>query len=114
MRQIIVIRKDLKMRRGKEISQGAHASLKATLANMDHPMVKEWLSGAFTKIVVTCDSEREMIELQNTAIHRSIINAEIIDNGDTEFGGEPTLTALALGPMTDIEAKQLTGHLKLR
>jgi PTH2 family peptidyl-tRNA hydrolase len=114
MKQIIVIRKDLGMRRGKEISQGAHAALKATIENLDHPSVKEWLSGSFTKIAVTVDSEQELHDVMNAAREAGLIVADIVDAGRTEFNGVPTLTCAAIGPASNQELDPITGGLKLR
>lgn len=114
MKQIIVMRKDLKMRRGKEIAQGAHASLKATLENLDHPSVKEWLSGPFAKIAVSVESEQELHDVMNAARKAGLIVASIVDSGRTEFNGVPTLTCAAIGPAEDEDINPVTGHLKLR
>lgn len=114
MKQIIVLRKDLGMRRGKEIAQGAHASMKATLDNLDHPDVQAWLSGNFTKIAVTCDSEDELISLYQQAKDQNMVCALITDAGRTEFNGVPTKTALAIGPAANDKIDKITGHLKLR
>lgn len=113
MKQIIVLRKDLKMRKGKMIAQGAHASMKATLQHLDDPRVKEWLSGPFTKIAVSVDSEAEFDELKEKAIEADLICEEIIDAGRTEFNGVPTKTALGIGPDTHENLFPITGHLKL-
>lgn len=113
MKQVIVIRKDLKMRRGKECAQSCHASMKATLENMADPRVKEWLAGIFTKIVVTVDSEEELLSVYQNAKDRGLICALIKDNGLTEFKGVPTHTAVAVGPDSPENLGPVTGHLKL-
>jgi len=113
MKQIIVLRKDLKMRKGKMIAQGAHASMKATLLHMEDPRVEEWLRGPFVKIAVSVDSEEEMRELQKAALEAGLICEEIIDSGRTEFHGTLTLTALGIGPDTNEKLDPITGHLKL-
>ncbi len=125
-KQIIVIRKDLNMRKGKMVSQGAHASMGAVLSVMQkeypdmwhlamdkHPALQEWLNGPFTKITVSVDSEQELLDLQEKAKEAGFINCLITDNGTTEFGGVPTNTALAIGPAYSDELAPLTGHLKL-
>jgi len=114
MKQALILRRDLKMRRGKEIVQGAHASMKAMLENMEHPDVKAWLAGPFFKIALTCDSEEEMQALERQAQADGLITARIVDSGQTEFGGVPTLTALAIGPAENARVDKITGHLKLR
>lgn len=113
MKQIIVMRKDLNMRTGKMIAQGAHASMKATLANLDHPNVKEWLQGAFTKIAVSVNSEEELFEIYNKAKDASLIAELITDAGRTEFNNVPTNTCIAIGPAKHEDLVEITGHLKL-
>jgi PTH2 family peptidyl-tRNA hydrolase len=114
LKQILIIRTDLKMRRGKEISQGAHASMKATIENLDHPMVQEWLAGSFTKIVVCIDSEEALLALYDEAQKIGVISALIQDAGRTEFAGVKTYTSVAIGPGDPDKIAALTGHLKLR
>jgi len=113
MKQVIVIRKDLKMRRGKEIAQGCHACMKATLENMDHPDVKEWLNGIFKKVVVRVDSEEELLTIYQKALNANLVCSLIQDAGRTEFHGVPTYTTVAVGPADDERIDQVTGHLKL-
>jgi len=129
-KQVIVIRKDLGMRKGKMCAQAAHASMKAILDELyytefnkdyttigitishDTPLY-HWLSGIFTKVVVGCDSEEELLALHSSANIYKVINALIQDAGKTEFHGKPTYTALAIGPDTPERIDKITGHLKL-
>lgn len=113
-KQVIVVRKDLKMRRGKESAQCCHASLGVTLDNIDHPDVKAWLKGRFAKIVVSVDSEEELMEVYNNAREAGLICSLILDAGFTEFNGVPTYTSVAVGPSTNEKVDAITGHLKLR
>jgi PTH2 family peptidyl-tRNA hydrolase len=114
MKQMIVMRTDLKMRRGKEIAQGAHASMKATLENLDHPNIKEWLAGSFTKVAVAVNSEEELMAVYDAAKEAGLIASVIVDSGKTEFNGVPTTTCIAVGPATHEELIPITGSLKLR
>lgn len=113
MKQIIVIRKDLKMRRGKEIAQGAHVSLMAVLDKLDHPNVREWLNDNFTKITVRVESEAALLSVYESAKEKGFICALVQDRGLTEFDGIFTYTAVAVGPETDENLRPLTGHLPL-
>jgi len=113
MKQVIVIRKDLNMRKGKLAAQACHGSLGAVLPNLEHPDVKEWLSGAFTKICLGCQDEDELLELESFVNTEGIINCLITDSGKTEFHGEPTITVLAIGPADPEVIDKITGHLKL-
>jgi PTH2 family peptidyl-tRNA hydrolase len=139
VKQMIVMRKDLGMRRGKQIAQGAHASLavilnagevytKQTFKNQDYtnpikvdafmidhldPAVKEWIEGLFTKVCVSVDSEEELLRVYAVAEASGIPCALITDAGLTEFNGVPTKTCCAIGPAPEEILKPITGHLKL-
>lgn len=113
MKQVIVLRKDLGMRKGKMCAQAAHVSMKATLENMDHPDVKEWLAGLFTKIAVSANSEQELLEIYQNAQQANLVCSLIQDSGLTEFDGVKTYTAVAVGPAKNECVDQITGHLKL-
>ena len=129
-KQVIVMRKDLNMRKGKMIAQGSHASMKVFLDrcekdNYDGEMKKftfyykmnlswdNWLNGRFTKVVLSCDSEQELLELYQKAKDSNLPCALITDAGLTEFNGVPTNTCIAIGPAEPEEINIITGHLKL-
>ena len=113
MKQVIIIRKDLKMRRGKEIAQGAHASMKNVVENMNDDYVKEWLAGSFAKVTLQINSEEELVSLIEKADNHGLIANVIVDSGRTEFHGEPTKTCGAIGPAPEKDIDRITGHLKL-
>ena len=133
-KQIIVIRKDLNMRKGKQISQGSHASLKVFLDLCEKGETydarngnlkkytfyfesdsawSKWLEGRFTKIVVSCDNEQELDLLYQKALDKNLPCSMIIDAGLTEFKGTPTKTCIAIGPAYPDEIDDITKHLKL-
>jgi PTH2 family peptidyl-tRNA hydrolase len=113
MKQIILMRVDLGMGKGKMVAQGAHASLKASIENLGHPSVIKWLEDAFTKVCVKVHSEEELFELVEKAKQANLISAVICDSGRTEFHGVPTNTCAAIGPATNEELAPITGHLRL-
>ena len=76
-------------------------------------VLNDWLNGIFTKITVGVDSLAELEELYEAAALEGWPCAIIEDAGLTEFGGVPTVTAVAIGPYKSEEIDKLTGHLKL-
>jgi PTH2 family peptidyl-tRNA hydrolase len=118
VKQVIVIRRDLKMRRGKEIAQGAHAAMiwmseamrsKKHLTNEQ----REWLEGSFTKVTLQVSSEEELLEVFNKAKSKGLTVHIVTDAGKTEFDGVPTRTAIAIGPHEESKINEITGELKL-
>lgn len=122
-KQTIVLRKDLNMRKGKMIAQGAHASMRAILNlgrqdgdNFIIPLddrIAPWLLGRFKKICVSVNSEAELLALHEKAVSLGLVTALIQDAGLTEFGGVPTYTAVAVGPDTEERVNEVTGTLPL-
>lgn len=128
-KQVIVVRKDLNMRKGKIAAQVAHASLGAFLRLVNPTKAKNhihvngildvdtpefaWLNGPFTKICVSCESEAELLALVEKAKAKGILNCLITDAGRTEFNGVATITCAAFGPEWEDKLDELTGHLKL-
>ena len=125
-KQVIVIRRDLRMRRGKEIAQGAHAAT-AWLADLvlqtmrpndvDHlalsPAERAWLESSFRKVTVKVNSEEELIAVYQKALDAGLVVHLITDRGLTEFRGVPTRTCLAVGPDYDDLIDPVTGDLEL-
>lgn len=135
VKQVIVIRKDLNMRKGKMAAQAAHASIKVLLdqeveSGVTFPAdedgqsedwikleitddMAKWLLKGFKKVVVSCANESELALLYTQAKMAKIPCAMIIDSGRTEFHGQPTQTCIAIGPAKDEEIDKITGNLKL-
>lgn len=120
------MRKDLNMRKGKMVAQGAHASLAAVLnhskGNSDSitiyldnedSAIRDWLRGRFTKICVSVNSEAELDAIYEAAKSKGLICSIITDAGLTEFGGIPTKTCCAIGPAWSEEIDEITGKLPL-
>ncbi len=124
VKQVIVMRKDLNMRKGKMVAQGAHASMKVfwdisrkfdghyrSIPMTDE--MEEWLDGRFTKVVVGCGSEEELDSLYNKAQVCGLPCSLIVDAGLTEFNGVPTKTCCAIGPANAEDIDKITGELRL-
>jgi PTH2 family peptidyl-tRNA hydrolase len=133
VKQVVCVRKDLNMRKGKIAAQVAHASLKVLLDRMsiNHyhygrgsmtewvlstdwgtPM-HDWLTNSFTKIVLYVESEDAITALANRCHFMQVPYAVITDAGRTEFHGEPTVTCIAIGPDYSEKIDDITGDLPL-
>lgn len=125
VKQVIAIRRDLNCRKGKIAAQCSHAAMKVffdkgeweddsnfVIRNIP-PAMREWMKGAFTKVVVGVDSEDEIYQLAEKAREANIPHAVIIDNGFTEFHGNKTTTCIAIGPDDSDKIDLITGDLEL-
>jgi len=119
MKQTIVMRKDLNMRKGKMIAQGGHAVLAGVKqiengSNENHKKdLKQWYDESFRKITLSVDSEEELMKIYGEAKDANLNVYLIEDNGVTEFNGVKTKTCLAIGPHKAEKIDTITANLKL-
>lgn len=119
-KMVIVVRKDLNMRKGKLAAQAAHAAQEAILDRSgstpclkQRPAIMAWLASDYRKIVVSVNSEDELLELYGRAIECDLNHHLVTDLGKTEFNGVRTYTALAIGPADPTRIDAITGNLPL-
>ena len=135
-KMMIVMRRDLKMRKGKIAAQAGHACIEAVLMALkkedrlgelemtaegmalktaDKPAtpLSDWFEYGCAKVCVYVDSEEALMDIAKKAEEKGIIAAVITDAGMTEFHGVPTKTCLALEPLPAETANELTGELPL-
>ena len=123
IKQVILIRRDLAMRRGKEIAQGAHASMEFLVAHLQGLAVPgvvtieidaalcAWLRAGTPKICLQVKSANELLDRHEQALARNLRSHLIEDSGRTEFAGVPTITACAIGPDLAEDIDAVTGDL---
>ena len=112
MKMIIVVRKDLKMRRGKEIAQACHGAIDC-VAMSEKSVLDDWTKNHHKrKICLQVDSEAELWAVYKAAQEAGLVSSLVEDLGLTEFDGL-TKTALVLGPANEEKLNSVTGALKL-
>jgi len=137
-KQMIVMRRDLKMRKGKIAAQAGHACVEAALMALvregrldevrmtgdeswiylDHPAdeitpLSDWFDAGVAKVCVYVDSEDELLDIAGQGHEQGFLVALIRDAGFTEFHGEPTYTCLAFEPLPADKIDPITGELPL-
>jgi PTH2 family peptidyl-tRNA hydrolase len=124
VKQVLVLRKDLNMSKGKMVVQGAHASIafltnkmKDNLSNPEalwwvnlSQAEKEWVYGTFFKVCVGVDSEKELLDIGYNAV---MIGLSVKYIEETTGFDKPTVTCLAIGPDYSSKIDPVTKHLKL-
>lgn len=115
LKQVIVMRKDLGMRKGKMIAQACHGSIKAYAEALGRnpSETKRWMNHLSKKICVSVNSEEELLAVHQQALDAGLPCALIRDAGLTEFNGVPTLTCCVIGPVKSSEIDKITGNLSL-
>ena len=137
-KQMIVMRRDLHMRKGKIAAQAAHACVEATLmalareGRLDQVRVtpdeswvylddaltiptplSRWFDAGVAKVCVYVDGEDALLSLAARGREAGFAVALVRDAGFTEFHGEPTYTCLAFEPLYPEQIDPLTGSLPL-
>ena len=137
-KQRIVMRRDLKMRKGKIAAQAGHACVEATLmalvreGRLDQVRVTEsgnwvyleddgsestpltrWFDKGVAKVCVYVDGEEALLEVAEKGRELGFAVALVRDAGFTEFHGEPTYTCLAFEPLAPEQIDPITGDLPL-
>ena len=118
LKQVILIRRDLNMRRGKEIAQGSHASMAFLLDRIESGSAwseneKLWMKEGQAKVCLQVASEEELLDFYEKAKAAGLPSFVIRDSGRTEFAGQPTFTACGIGPDEAEKIDAVTGTLRL-
>jgi PTH2 family peptidyl-tRNA hydrolase len=123
MKQVIVVRKDLKMGAGKAAAMVAHGSLQFLRRHVaeEHETgdwyldwdQALWLLNSQAKVILRVDSLEELLAVKAAAEELFIETHLVVDAGLTKFHGEPTVTCVCLGPDLCDKLDAVTGHLKL-
>lgn len=141
-KQMIVMRCDLKMRKGKIAAQAGHACVEAVLMALarerrldqvrlataedgsptwvyldsdgtPHTALSDWFDAGVAKVCVYVDSEEALLDIADQGRERGFAVALIRDAGLTEFHGEATYTCLAFEPLRAEDIDPITGELPL-
>lgn len=111
LKQVIAVRDDLKLPKGKMAAQAAHASVEAVLRS-EKELVKEWRNEGMGKIVVKVQDRKELFRYLQLAKDAGLACALITDAGKTVVA-PGTETCIAIGPDDEEKIDKVTGHLKL-
>ena len=110
-KQVVIIRTDLKMDKGKMVAQGGHAFVNSAL--LASPAIfKAWDNGGCKKVALKTDSLGELLKLFKAAQEDGLPCFLVRDAGCTQV--EPgTVTCLGIGPASEKDIDALTRQLKL-
>jgi len=114
LKQVLIVRMELKMGKGKIASQVAHASVASYLKAKikDKNIVDRWVFEGMKKIVLKVQTEKELLEYFNLCKSKSIPCELIRDAGKTQIN-PGSLTTLGIGPWFEDELDEIFNGLKL-
>lgn len=142
IKQVVLIRRDLKMPPGKLGAQVAHASRKVLIDKLEHvhpnkhgisfgngevarcrqivfggfvdgvDPIEWWIDNDMTTVCLGVKNDTELFDIYKQAKSKHLPCSIITDLGRTVFK-EPTRTTVAIGPFWVDEIDKITGHLKL-
>ncbi len=111
VKQVIVVRDDLKISRGKLAVQVAHASI-IGYENADREIAEVWKKQGQKKIVLRVESLDELMKIKEKAEKMGLPTGVVVDSGLTEIPPN-TVTAIVIGPDYAEKIDKITGSLQL-
>jgi PTH2 family peptidyl-tRNA hydrolase len=113
-KQVIVMRTDLKMGKGKIAAQASHAAVSAAQEARKHhrAWLIAWLDEGQRKVVVKVSNEADLLQLKEQAGRMRLPCALVYDRGLTQLPPD-TLTCLSIGPAPNERVDKITGNLPL-
>ena len=111
IKQVIVVRTDIKLGKGKLAAQVAHASVESFLRTPEKDQ-KKWLSENQKKVVLKVKNEEALIEVFDKAKRAGLPSTLIQDAGLTQIP-PGTKTAVGIGPAEEEKVDRITGNLSL-
>ena len=113
IKQVIVVRTDLDMGKGKIAAQVGHACvLGAEHVRKSNPeWFSQWWEGQ-EKVVLKVSSLKELEQIKQDAIELDLPWAEVTDAVHTQIS-PGTTTCISIGPAPEEKIDRITGDLKL-
>ena len=110
-KQVILVREDLKLPKGKLAAQCSHASVD-TILKSNRKIVDLWKREGAKKVVLKVKDDKELFKYKQMAEDDRIKTALITDAGRTVL--EPgTITCLGIGPDLEEKIDKVSGKLKM-
>ncbi len=110
-KQVIVVRKDLKMSKGKMAAQVSHAAVDSALKSNARKR-RAWMKEGQKKVVLYASDEKELLKIAEKCKKLNINFSAIVDAGLTELI-PGTLTCVGIGPDKEEIINKVTGSLPL-
>lgn len=113
-KQVIIVRTDLKMGKGKLAAQVSHAAVSSAEETRKRrpEWWRAWLEEGQCKVTVKVQGLAELLALEKEASHMRLPFSLITDRGLTQLPPS-TVTCLGIGPAPSVQVDKITGKLPL-
>ena len=113
IKQVIVVRTDLDMGKGKIAAQVGHDCVLGSehVRKSNHEWVSQLGEGQ-EKVVLKVSSLKELEQVKQDAIELDLPWSEVTDAGHTQIS-PGTITCISIGPAPEEKIDRITGDLKL-
>jgi PTH2 family peptidyl-tRNA hydrolase len=108
-KQVILVRQDLDLPKGKLAVQVAHASVEA-VHRSNEDIIKKWRLEGMKKVVLKIKNLEDMHKYKQLAQRAGLVTAVITDAGLTTVP-PGTTTCVAIGPAEEEKIDDITGEL---
>lgn len=129
-KMVIVMRRDLHMRKDEAIAQACHGAINVVLNTLDRDglpwyitkqkividgesALSDWFSNSCTKVYLYVDSDEVLLNLKKKADDAGILSFLVQDDIATEFHGMGTYTCIVFEPLDSAVIDPITGNLPL-
>ena len=109
MKQVILVRKDLKLSKGKLAAQVSHASVECLLRSHKDDVAK-WRSQGMKKVILKVENLDELKKYRALAQDKGLVTCLITDAGKTQLA-PGTITCAGIGPDKEEKIDPVTGEL---
>lgn len=110
-KQVIVVRTDIKLSKGKLAAQVSHGSVESMLRS-SKDLINAWRDEGMKKVVLKAASKEELYKLKEQCKEAGLTCALITDAGHTELPAG-TVTVLGIGPDKESKIDKVTGKLPM-
>ena len=113
-KQVIVVRRDVKMGTGKLAAQVAHASVMGAenVKSLKRNWFDFWFREGQAKVIVKVKTIEELMEIKNQATEMYLPVVQVQDSGLTQIPSG-TITCIGIGPAPSELVDKVTRNLKL-
>jgi PTH2 family peptidyl-tRNA hydrolase len=109
-KQVILVREDLKLPKGKLAVQCSHASVDC-IFKTNKNIIEKWKTEGAKKVILKVKDKKELLKYKKEA-EKNNLNTTLIKDAGKTLLKPGTMTCLGIGPDKEEKIDKVTGSLK--